>query len=457
MVRTSRALIAGTVAAIVVGLLAFASGWVTARIVGFTPIDTFISSLSSQRAQQETPADVREEFAVFWQVWELVDSEFYHEQPLEDQQIVYGAIRGMLGALEDEYTTFQEPDVAAQSRESMQGKFEGIGAYLRVQDGEIAIDKPFRESPAERAGLRSGDVVVAIDGVALGPLIEGLDDNAATAKAAAQIRGPKGTLVTLTIRRPPSSETFDLAITRDEVPIISVNAELLDGGVAYIQITEFKATTTQLLDQALRELVPQNPTSVVLDLRNNPGGYLTTAQEVLGRFYEGVALYEEERDGVVKELRTISAPDDTRLFDLPMVVLINGGSASAAEIVAGALRDERPNTTLLGETSFGKGSVQNIHQLRDGSSARITIARWLTPDRDAIHRLGITPEYEVVASEEPQFTVPCVAEKQPPAGLASCSDAQLSWGLSLLQGSAPPPPAASNGAAPPSEPKPAAA
>jgi carboxyl-terminal processing protease len=448
MVRTSRAVIAGAAVALLVGIVAFFAGWVTARTVGTTPLDSILAGIGNQGMRQETPADAREEFAVFWQVWDLVEAEFYREEPLVQQELVYGAIRGMLGALDDEYTTFQEPDLAAQSRESMQGKFEGIGAYLRFQEGEVAIDKPFRKSPAEQAGLLAGDVIVAVDGVQLAPLIEGMADGEATAKAAALIRGPKGSVVTLTLRRPPATESFEVAITRDEVPIITVNAELLDDGVAYIQITEFKATTTQLLDEALRELAPQRPASIVLDLRNNPGGYLTTAQEVLGRFYDGVALYEEENGGVVKELRTIPGPADARLFDVPMVVLINGGSASAAEIVAGALRDERPNTTLLGETSFGKGSVQNIHQLRDGSSARITIARWITPDRDEIHRVGITPEYQVVASEDPQFAVPCVAERQPPDGQTVCSDAQLSWGLRLLAGAAPPSPETTGAGAP---------
>lgn len=436
MVRTSRAITMGAIAALVVGVVAFFSGWVAARAVGTTPIDSFIASLGNQDVRRTTPGEAREEFAVFWQVWDLVEGEFYRQDPLDRQELVYGAIRGMLGALGDEYTTFQEPDMAAQSRESMQGKFEGIGAYLALRDGEVVIDRPFKRSPAANAGLLTGDVVVAVDGQPLASLIAGLDDAEATAKAAAKIRGPKGSIVTLTLRRPPAAETFDVAITRDEVPIISVNAEVLDGGVAYIQITEFKATTTQLLDEAIREIAPQRPTSIVLDLRNNPGGYLTTAQEVLGRFYDGVALYERENGGVVKELNTIGGPADTRLFDVPMVVLINAGSASASEIVAGALRDRRPNTTLLGETSYGKGSVQNIHQLRDGSSARITIAHWLTPNRDEIHRIGITPQYEVVASEDPQYSVPCVAERQPPEGQPTCGDAQLASGLQLLAGEA---------------------
>jgi carboxyl-terminal processing protease len=439
MVRTSRAIAAGATAALLVGVIAFFAGWVTARSVGTSPIDSFVAGLANSGARQETPADLREQFAVFWQVWDLVEGEFYHETPLDRQRMIYGAVRGMLSALDDQYTSFQEPELAAQSRESMQGKFEGIGAYLRVESGEIAIDRPIKGSPAARAGLLAGDLILAVDGVALAPLIAGLDDAAATAKAASKIRGPKGSQVALSVRRPVSGELLELQIIRDEVPIITVNAEMMADGVAYIQITEFKATTTQLLDEALRELAPQNPSSIVLDLRNNPGGFLTTAQEVLGRFYDGVALYEEENGGVFKELRTIAGPAELRLFDQPMVVLINGGSASAAEIVAGALRDARPNTTLLGEKSFGKGSVQNIHQLRDGSSARITIAHWFTPDRSEIHEIGITPQHQVAASEDPQYDVPCVADRRPAEGQGSCSDAQLSWGLRVLAGVAPPP------------------
>jgi carboxyl-terminal processing protease len=438
MVRISRAIAYGATAALLAGVIAFFGGWITARVVGRSPVDTFFVGVANSGVRTQTPDQTREQFTVFWDVWDLVQSEFYHQQPLDNQKLAYGAIKGMLGALDDQYTTFQEPDLAAQSRESMQGSFEGIGAFLRMSEGEVVIDRPIKGSPALKAGLLAGDVIVAIDGKTLAPLIAGLGEAEAMARAAALIRGPKGSLVTLSIRRGAGASPVDVAITRDEVPIITVNAQLLDNGVAYVQITEFKATTTQLLDEALREILPHQPRSIVLDLRNNPGGFLTTAQEVLGRFYDGVALYEEENDGVVKELKTISGPSDTRVYDLPMVVLINGGSASAAEIVAGALRDVRPHTSLLGEKSFGKGSVQNIHQLRDGSSARITIAHWFTPNHSAIHQIGITPQYQVPASDDAQYAVPCVVERRPPEGRQQCSDAQLLWGLRLLLGETPP-------------------
>lgn len=442
MVRTTHAFFAGLVAMFLVAIIAFMGGWTAAQAVSHIPLSTFVTTtLSQPTGDGSTPAAVGDNFAVFWEVWGLVKREFYHTEPLDTQQMTYGAIRGMLAVLGDDYTIFQEPEVAERSRESMQGRFEGIGIYMRVEEGEVLVNRPIKDAPASKAGLQSDDVIVAVDGAAVASIIAGKTDPEAMDEIARRIRGPKGSTVVLSIRRRPETMPFDVAIVRDDVPLISVHAEMLANSVAYIQITEFKATTTEELDAALRELLPQQPASLVLDLRNNPGGFLTTAQEVLGRFYEGVALYEQMSDGSMQELHTISAPQEVQVFDLPLLVLVNGNSASASEIVAGALRDERPNTTLLGEKSFGKGSVQNIHRLADGSSARITIAHWLTPDRQEIHKVGITPEYVVPASQDAQYAVPCVAESVPPEGQDMCSDAQLSWGLQVLTtGATPPPP-----------------
>ncbi|WP_298400439.1 S41 family peptidase [uncultured Chloroflexus sp.] len=416
--------------------VAFLGGWITGRIVGVSPIDVFITGVSNADARLLTPGDRRQQFAVFWDVWDLVEGNFYQPEAINRQRMVYGAIRGMLATLDDPYTYFQEPEEARQNRDSMEGRFEGIGAYLRVENGQIIIDRPIRNSPAEQAGLQPGDIIVAVDDQPLAELIAGLDDKDASARAVSLIRGPAGTVVRLTIRRPADDRVFTVTITRAAIPLITVHHALLPDEIAYIQITEFKASTTELLDQAIAELRPQQPRAIVLDLRNNSGGFLTTAQEVLGRFYDGVALYEEERGGVNKELRTIVAPADRRLYGIPMVVLVNGGSASAAEVVAGALRDARPNTVLLGEKTFGKGSVQNIYTLRDGSSVRITIARWITPEGEAINGVGITPEHIVLASNEAEYAAPCVPDRPEDS---SCADAQLYWALKLLrEGVAPP-------------------
>ncbi len=440
MVRTAHAFIIGSLTTLIVAIIAFVGGWTAARAIGDDGFHTFVTSaLADRGGERSTPVEVRDQFMVFWDVWALVQQEFYRTEPLNEQALVYGAIRGMLQALNDDYTTFQEPEAAAQTRESMEGKFEGIGAYLRVIEGEIVIERPIKNSPAMQAGLQDNDVIVKVDGTELAPLIAGLSEADAAAKAASLIRGPKGTIVRLTIRRPPATVPFEIDITRDEVPLISVNAYMLDNQIAYIQITEFKATTTASLDEALRELLPQQPAGLVLDLRNNPGGFLTTAQEVLGRFYQGTALYEEDSVGNMQELRTLPGPPDTRVHDLPMVVLVNGSSASASEIVAGGLRDRRPDTVLLGEQTFGKGSVQNIHRLRDNSSVRITIAHWFTPDKEQIHHTGITPTYAVPFAQDPEYAVPCLGDQQPPEGQTTCNDAQLYWGLRVLTTGATPP------------------
>jgi carboxyl-terminal processing protease len=217
-----------------------------------------------------------------------------------------------------------------------------------------------------------------------------------------------------------------------------VQHKLLDNGVAYIQLSQFTGTTTGQLDKALETLLPQNPKGLILDLRNNPGGLLPAAREVVGRFIgEGVALYEEFGNGRVDELPVLRSGDDPRAFDIPMIVLVNNGSASASEIVAGALRDHE-RAILLGEKTFGKGSVQSVNQLSDGSSARITIAQWLTPDKHLIHKVGITPQHAVPFDAAEQYQV--VLPQKRPIDPASVNDAQLWWAIKMLtSGEAPPP------------------
>jgi carboxyl-terminal processing protease len=423
-------------------LVGFVGGWLSATFFSDrVPFSAAIVSLIGP--SQQAPQQVRDQFGVFWEVWNLIESEFYHRSPLDRQRMVRGAIKGMLTSLDDQYTVYQEPDLAAQTNDHMNGKLGGIGTYLRITDGNAYIYKPIKNSPAVRAGLRQDDQIVQVDGVDIAALIAGLDVNEASVKVTALLRGQPGTPVNLKLRRAADGLEFNITITREDVVVPSVDSQMLDQGVAYIRISEFKANTIGEFDSALRELLPQQPRALILDLRNNPGGFLNSAREVLGRLYDGVALYEENRAGEFDALNTIAGGGDVRVAEIPVVVLINGGSASASEIVAGALRDERQATYLLGEKSFGKGSVQNIHNLSDGGSARITVAHWLTPDKTAIHKLGITPEYEVPYAEDPTSAVPCVADRQPPAGQTSCADTQLAWAIRLLvTGEAPPAPAA---------------
>lgn len=430
---------------IVIGILlccGFLAGWVSAvALGGRIPYDGDIAALlgPGRTANQSTPTELRSQFGVFWEVWNLVEGEFYRSGPIDRQKMIQGAIKGMLDSLGDRYTVYQEPELAVQTRDHMRGTMGGIGTYLRITSGKAYIYKPIKNSPAALAGIQQDDEIVRIDGDAVEPLIAGLDVNQSAVKVAARLRGTAGTSVKLTLRRGDTNALFDLTLTRADIVVPSVDSQLLGQGLAYIHISEFKANTTSEFDTALRDLLPKQPKGIILDLRNNPGGFLQNAQDVLGRFYSGVALYEDKNGQGLEALDTQAGGRDTRAYDLPLVVLVNNGSASASEIVAGALRDNRANTVLIGDRTYGKGSVQNIHTLSDGGSARITIAHWLTPNKSEIHKQGIMPQYFVPYSEGPADSVPCVADRPPPAGASACADSQLASAIRLLAtGQAPP-------------------
>jgi carboxyl-terminal processing protease len=445
MVRTSRAIWWGALASLLVGFLSFASGMAVALQWGNTlPLANILGP--ARGAQRATPGDLQQNFKVYWETWNLVERSFYRTEPLDHQEMVYASIEGMLRSLEDDYTFFQRPEAAEQTRASMSGKFEGIGAYIEARDGKILIVAPIEGSPAERAGLLPGDVVLKVDTAEMAPLVADLEAGDATQKAVSLIRGPKGSTVTILVYRPSTEREIEFVITRDTIPEITVRGTLLDGDIAWVQLTGFKGTTTSELDKVLNKLLAEEPRGIVLDLRNNGGGLLTTAQEVLGRFLDGgLALYEEYGSGKVEEKPVLRASGDPRAFDIPMVVLINNGSASASEIVAGALRD-RGRAVLIGEKSFGKGSVQSVEHLSDDSSARITVAHWFTPRRTEIHKVGLTPEHVVLPATDEQYTLelPQRWPNDPP----SVSDAQLWWAVRMLATEETPPPPPTVTAAP---------
>jgi carboxyl-terminal processing protease len=291
--------------------------------------------------------------------------------------------------LDDDYTAFIEPEVAAVSRSNMNGSFEGIGAVVRLNDADqLEIVRPLEGQPAELAGLREGDVVLAVDGES----IEGIG----LYEAIALIRGPRGSAVVLTIWRPGGGDPFDVEIIRERIPLPTIESEMLEGDIGYIWLYEFNAQATTLLREAIEGLQSEGAAGLILDLRDNPGGFLSQAVSVADEFLpDGVILYERGRD--LEEV--FESTDEGLGEEIPLVVLINGGSASASEIVAGAIQD-RGRAPLIGETSLGKGSVQQPRTLSDGSELRITIARWFTPDGRAIHGNGLEPDIVVPLTEE---------------------------------------------------------
>jgi carboxyl-terminal processing protease len=327
-------------------------------------------------------------FELYWEVWELIEEYYYGVLPSEEER-VYGAIRGALGTLDDDYTSFIEPELAAVSRGRMDGSFEGIGAVVRLNEADqLEIVRPIEGQPAELAGLQPKDIVLAVDGES----IEGIG----LYEAVTLIRGPRGTAVVLTIWRPGEQDTFDVEIVRARIPLPTVESEMLEGDIGYIWLYEFNAQATTLLREAIEELQSQGATGLILDLRDNPGGLLSQAISVADEFLPaGVVLHERGRD--IDQL--FESTDEGLGEDIPLVVLINGGSASASEIVAGAVQD-RGRAPLIGEASLGKGSVQQPRTLSNGSELRITIARWFTPDGRAIHGNGLEPDIVVPLTEE---------------------------------------------------------
>ena len=334
------------------------------------------------------------------------------------RELDYGAAQGMTEVLDDDYTVFLEPFQGAPLREELAGKYEGIGVWVDHPEGEFTITSPIPGSPAERAGLRPGDVIVAAGGTPL----KGLESEAAMS----QIRGPAGTTVVLTIQRAGLDEPFDVTVEREAIVIPAVTYEpAAEGKVAHIQVAIFGDNTTSELDAALKRAKDEGVAGIVLDLRGNGGGWVSSAQETIGRFVPesaGPALYQDldlqDDDDLISE-EIVGGGEE--VFDLPLIVLIDGGTASAAEIVAGAIHDY-DRGQLVGQHTFGKGLVQRVHDFEDGSSARITFARWLTPDRQPIPDGGLTPDVEV--------TIPAEAT----------NDLQLERALELLLGAATPTP-----------------
>jgi carboxyl-terminal processing protease len=330
------------------------------------------------------------DLSTLYEVWSLIAEQFDGEVPAS-RQVIESAIAGSLETLGDTYTRYVSPEIAQRMREDMQGSVEGIGAFVREnEDGLFEIVRPIDGQPAALAGLKPGDVLLAVDGESV--LGVSFDE------VILMVRGPRDTAVTLTIGREGEEEPLEFTIirTRYEVPVVV--AEMLPdeitGGapVAYLRLTEFNRNAEQRLLETLEELLAQDPMGLILDLRDNPGGFLDQSVAVANVFLpEGVVLFERNIRGLDEIFTSF---DGDVAEDIPLVVLVNAGSASASEIVAGAIQD-RGRAVLVGETTFGKGSVQQIYPLSDGSELRVTIARWYTPNNNTIDGQGITPDIEV--------------------------------------------------------------
>lgn len=386
-----------------------ATGYAVARLDDFG----FGNVSGASPEGSETPADLQTTFEPFWQAWRILHDRYY-EQPLDDTLLMQGAIRGMLESLGDPATSYLTAEEYEIFSTNLSGDFEGIGAYVEMAGDYLRIVSPIPGSPAEAVGILPGDLVIMVDNEDIAGQSE--------AEIIGKVRGPAGSTVHLTIQRAGKSDLMEFDVIRAQIVIPSVESQVLEGGLAYIKINDFGARTPKEFRDTLRTLLQDNPTGLVLDLRGNPGGYLTTAVEVASQFLKAGAgeLVLRERFGDGRE-ETYSVQAGGLATEIPLVVLIDKGSASASEIVAGALQDHG-RATLVGETSYGKGSVQTTATLDNNQGeVKVTIARWLTPDGRSIHELGITPDVEVLLTEEDR---------------AADLDPQLDQAIEILSGGA---------------------
>ncbi len=344
-------------------------------------------------AGQKSPSQLENvDFELFWDVWSRLESEYVDKDKIDREKLVYGAIRGMVGSLKDPYTEFFPPEETKQFQQDVKGKFDGIGAEIGLRKSILTIIAPLKNSPAERAGLKPGDKIFKIDDRITTDL--GLDE------AVRLIRGKKGTTVTLLVFRDSFDRAREFSIIRDTIHVETISTEKKSGGIFVIRLNQFSESAGVEFKKAVQEFFASGSKKLIFDLRNNPGGYLVVSVDVASWFSESGDVIVRERfaDGTEEVYRSRGY----RLFkDIPTVVLVSGGSASASEIVAGALRDLN-GTKLIGTKTFGKGSVQEVIDLERKSSLKVTIAKWLTPKGEEINGKGLEPDIAVEPGEDPK-------------------------------------------------------
>jgi carboxyl-terminal processing protease len=356
-------------------------------ILSTTGITMFALTFGDEKVV-EVGAPERREFQKLYQAYDELKADYYAD--IDQESLVNGAINGMIEALGDPYSDYMNQDEAAQFEESISSSFQGIGAEIQERNGVITVVSPIKKAPAEKAGILTNDNILAVDGES----IQGMG----ASEAVLLIRGEKGTSVTLTIQRGKKTEPMEITIVRDEIPIETVYAELLEDKIAHIQITSFSQNTYDELLAAISEMEEAGMKGLVLDVRQNPGGLLTSAIDISNLFVEdGQPLFQTQEKG--KEADVYSATNGTKV-NIPVSLLIDGGSASASEILAAAM-SESAGTKLVGLNTFGKGTVQTANELNDGSNMKFTTAKWLTPEGNWIHEKGIAPDVKV---DYPSYT-----------------------------------------------------
>lgn len=325
------------------------------------------------------------DFQQFWGVWDKIQAKSV-KRPLEDAKLFRGALQGMVAALDDPYSIYFTPEIARQFQEDLEGTFAGIGAEIGAKKERIVIITPLPETPAERAGLRPGDFILTVNGeTTVGLSVE---------EVVKKIRGPAGSEVKLVVERAATQKPLEFTIKRAQIQLQSVTYKLLPNKIALISLNSFNDQTETQFNTAVQNLLADGAQGIILDVRNNPGGYFDVALRVASEWLDEGDLIVIEKGATANERQEFKSTGTHRLTAYPTAVLINEGSASAAEILAGALRDHQ-RARIIGSQSFGKGSVQEFEQLPDGSALKLTVALWFTPNDQSINETGIEPEIKI--------------------------------------------------------------
>ncbi|MEH7083542.1 S41 family peptidase [Neobacillus drentensis] len=353
-------------------------------------ITTFALAFGDEKVV--TVGTERPEFTKLYEAFDTLKSGYYKD--IDQKKVINGAINGMVESLDDPYSDYMSNEEAESFHGSISSSFEGIGAEIQEKDGHIVIVSPIKGSPAEKAGLKPNDMIMSVNGKSL----QGMNST----QAVTLIRGKKGTKVELSIQRPGTDAPMTVPIIRDEIPIETVYGEMVGDGIAKVQITSFSSNTAKELVEKLNELNGKGMKGLVLDLRQNPGGLLDQAISISSMFVPKgkLILKVEDRNGKIKEYPSQNEGNP----NLPLVVLIDKGSASASEILAGAVK-ESAGVKLVGEKSFGKGTVQTASDFKDGSNLKFTTAKWLTPNGNWIHKKGINPDVAVALPDYATLTI----------------------------------------------------
>lgn len=355
---------------------------------------------------RKTPADKSVDMSLFWQVWDLMAEKYYDKSKLDPNQMIYGAIQGMVASTGDPYTTFLPPTQNKIVNDNLSGSFSGVGIEIGYKKGQLAVMAPLSGSPAEKAGVKAGDYIIKITDKAKNVDID--STGMTTSEAVTYIRGTEGTKVTLTLLREGVTSPVIVELTRAKINVPSVILSWVGEGsnIADIKVSEFGAETKNEWNKAVSEILTKGGTKgVIIDLRNNPGGYMQAAVDLASDFVPAntVVVIQQNGDGSKIEYKSNALP---RLENYKVVVLINGGSASASEILSGALRDDK-GIKLVGDKSFGKGTIQEPIDITGGSGIHITTAKWLTPKGTWVHGVGLTPDVSIAnpdnASEDAQL------------------------------------------------------